>query len=265
MRRRPAAAPPAVGAAKAKAAAKAQAAPVVAAALPNPAQPGLVAAPAPPALALPDPAAMAAQPNADALAAHTAALQAHTAALTAWTSAATALTAALQSRVAAAPPTEQLQRLLDALGAHGAPPAAAGSASSSGPREPEPACPAGLLRLRTALEEALRTDPHPTAGSVLQRAHMSGTAAWAQLRALLAVYHSGDCARVLGAEMDERRSTAELAETWKSRGPGQLPSIVASTRKEPATILNHVARRMRTDAQLRQGWGADLLRQVAEL
>ena len=205
-------------------------------------------------------------PLAAPAAAQASAQAAHTAALLGFTVAAAQLTTALDAHRLA------LRDYLAAQGASAkataaAPPALAPAAAAAplalAPAAARPACPRRLLQLKGALETALGGSARPRGEAVLQAAGAgSSAAAWARLRALLAVYFP-DCDRVSDVQLEERARSARVARGWMESG--QLHQLVVSGPDSPATIVNHVARHLRKNQQLLTRFGPRLLADAASL
>ena len=85
-------------------------------------------------------------------------------------------------------------------------------------------------------------------------------ASWARLRAVLVVCFPDDCDRVGGMQLSE--GSEREASRWMEQG--QLHQQVVSG-SNPATVLNHVARRLRKNPPLRVRFGARLLADAARL
>jgi hypothetical protein len=127
------------------------------------------------------------------------------------------------------------------------------------------ACPPVLERLRDCVGGALRDGAAPAGEAILGAAGMGGTtAAWVRLRAVLAVCFAGQATRVQGHDLGPPRpSGAEAVAVWLRQQ--QMVSLRVSGMGAPATILNHVSRRLHADATLRQRHGERLLRDAAGL
>ena len=100
--------------------------------------------------------------------------------------------------------------------------------------------------------------------NALARARRSRLGAhFAQVRALLAVYHPSDALRLQGAEMS--RTGGPWAQRWVEAGSGQLAQLLTSSGLAATTVVSHAARLLLRDAVLRRRHGARLLEDAASL
>ena len=193
----------------------------------------------------------------DVLVAHTAALTACVAAMDHWVEALTAHTHAVSSGVAPRAPQVAV---------------AAAAEVAAAPPVPRPlavhravACPSVLAPSKAALDDALRGSA-PVVADVVLRASGARVPlnawAWVRLRAVIVVHRPDEWRRVGGAELEMRRNSASI---WERRvSAGQLHEMVVSGLGTAPTILNHVARYLLANPDVRQrcAIAARLLRDV---
>ena len=121
--------------------------------------------------------------------------------------------------------------------------AGSGSASSS---SNDLRCPNSLEPLKELLGMAVTAGRQLQARALLQQLGVQQPRGedFAALRAVLAAFFAGQAVEGIDVSSHETPRVRRVVDEWAERGSGQLASLCVSLNMTPATLVNHVARRV---------------------